>query len=443
MLLVFWVTACAGRAGSLIPASSAQNGSSLAATPEYLLRDALPTPIQHVVIIFQENRTPDDLFQGLPGADIATYGIDSNGNQVPLRSTSLAAPWDLGHDHWSFVRDYDNGKMDGFDKGLPASERLRPFAFAPASEVAPYQTMAKQYAFADRMFATNRGPSFPAHLYIVSGTAGDATMPGYLIRDNTFNGETGKGMAGGCDTPPTIITWTIRISDGANGPSHRPCIDRPVLSDFLGAKHVTWRYYQQGAGAGLWHAFNAIGHVRNGKDFANVIPSPERFLTDVKNGQLAGVSWVMPADNWSDHPSVNGTARGPAWVAALVNAIGESKYWKSTAILITWDDWGGFYDHVKPPTYNGVELGFRVPLVIVSPYARTAYVSHVEHEFASLLVFTEKAFGIPKGSLSSTDRRADDLFDSFDFTLPPRKFVPISAPPFKPGSRPGSSAEDP
>ncbi|HYL26198.1 MAG TPA: hypothetical protein VEW74_00115, partial [Candidatus Nitrosotalea sp.] len=82
-------------------------------------------------------------------------------------------------------------------------------------------------------------------------------------------------------------------------------------------------------------------------------------------------------------------------------------------------------------------------LVIVSPYARTAYVSHVEHEFASLLVFTEKAFGIPKGSLSSTDRRADDLFDSFDFTLPPRKFVPISAPPFKPGAIPGSSAEDP
>lgn len=444
LVLLSGLAACSGRGGSsLIPATGSAQSRLMDPTPTYLLRDALPTPIQHVVIVFQENRTPDDLFQGLAGADISPYGISSQGGAVPLRPTSLAAPWDLGHDHWSFDRDYDNGKMDGFDKNLPKSERLRPFAYAPAIEVDPYRQMARQYAFADRMFATNAGPSFPAHLYIVSGTAGDKSMTGYLIRDNTFNIETGKGVAGGCETPPQIVTWTIKISDGSPGPAHRPCIERPVLSDFLNAKGVSWRYYQDGRGPGLWHAFNAIEHVRNGKDFANVVGSPQQFLTDVTTGNLAGVSWVNPADRWSDHPSIYGTAKGPSWVAAIVNTIGKSKYWSSTAILITWDDWGGFYDHVAPPRYNSYELGIRVPLVIISPYTRKGYVSKVQHEFGSLLAFTEMTFGIPKGSLDSTDGRADALGDAFDFTASPRTFVPIRAPAFDPGVPPPSLREDP
>jgi phospholipase C len=207
--------------------------------------------------------------------------------------------------------------------------------------------------------------------------------------------------------------------------------------------NVSWRYYQNGGGAGLWHPFDAIKHVRYGKDYANVITRSQQILQDVHAGRLAGLTWVAPADAWSDHASKHGTAKGPAWVAAIVNAIGESSYWNSTAIFVVWDDWGGWYDHVPPPLYNSYELGFRVPLIIISPYARRGYVSKVQHEFGSLLAFSEETFGIPKGSLQDTDVRADDLKDPFDFSQRPRSFVPIKAPPFKPGSSQGPDDEDP
>ena len=113
-------------------------------------------------------------------------------------------------------------------------------------------------------------------------------------------------------------------------------------------------------------------------------------------------------------------------MAAVVNAIGKSAYWNDTAIFVTWDDWGGWYDHVTPPIYNAYELGFRVPLIVISPYAKNHYVSHPQHEFGSILKFTEKIFGLP--SMHTTDERADDLFDCFDFSQPPRKFRKIPAP---------------
>jgi phospholipase C len=151
----------------------------------------------------------------------------------------------------------------------------------------------------------------------------------------------------------------------------------------------------------------------------------------------------MPAsDAYSDHPGSR-SAKGPSWVAAVVNAVGQSQYWNSTAIFITWDDWGGWYDHVAPKMYNHFELGFRVPLVIVSPYAKAGYVSHRRHEFGSILRFSETVFGL--GSLGATDKRSDDLSDCFDFKTSPRKFVTIKAPPFNPGSdtTSGPDIEDP
>ncbi|HYL27796.1 MAG TPA: alkaline phosphatase family protein [Candidatus Nitrosotalea sp.] len=439
------LSACTGRGSApVLPAAGAASNLSVQNAGErYLMQPDLPTPIQHVVIVFQENRTPDYLFQGIPNADISQYAMDSRGNRVALHETSLAAPWDLGHGYGSFIKDWDNGKMDGFDAKMAEATRLRPFSYAPESEAQPYHDMAKQYVFGDRMFATNRGPSFPAHLYIVMGTAHDPTIRQYLVRDNPYSSVTGKAVPGGCDAPKTAVVHTIKISDGSDGPSPWACLDRPTLADLLDGKNVSWRYYQEGAGPGLWHGYNAINHIRYGKDWSNVVTSSAQFLTDVKAGKLAGVSWVMPAGPWSDHAGKNGTARGPSWVAAIVNTIGQSQYWNNTAILITWDDWGGFYDHVAPPNDNAYELGIRVPLVIVSPYAKKSYVSKVQHEFGSLLAFTEETFGIPKGSLTTTDMRADDLKDAFNFTQKPRAFIPINAPPFNPSAGPNAYYEDP
>ncbi len=133
----------------------------------------------------------------------------------------------------------------------------------------------------------------------------------------------------------------------------------------------------------------------------------------------------MPSGPDSDHAkTTDGT--GPSWVAGIVNAIGESKYWNDTAIFVTWDDWGGWYDHLKPPMYHTYELGFRVPLLVISPYAKHLYVSHKQHEFGSILKFVEETYGL--GSLKTTDVRSDDLADCFNFNQPPRKFHHIHAP---------------
>ncbi len=440
--LIAGATSCARQTQSFMsPLPQVAMAGAQGVGSDQVSQGALPTPIQHVIIVFQENRTPDYLFQGLRGADIATTATDYHGDVIRLRPVSLAARYDLGHMHNNFLTDYNNGKMNGFDKNQTPDNHLRPFGYAPAAEVQPYQDMAAQYVFGDRMFQSNQGPSFPAHLYIVSGTARDATIAPNLVKDNP-NG-TVNGKAGGCDSGAGSTVSTIDPGTGANGPSVFPCFDRPVLTDFLDAKGVSWKYYQQDLGAGLWHAFDAIKHVREGSDYANVVTPPQTVLADIGSGRLAGVSWVMPAYPWSDHAGTKSGAQGPSWVAAIVNAVGRSKYWKNTTIVVTWDDWGGWYDHVAPPIKNHYELGFRVPLIVISPYAKKGYVSKVQHEFGSILAYTEKTFGISKGALHTTDGRADDLMDAFDFTQKARTFQVIKSPPFAAGANANVNIEDP
>ena len=435
------LAACGGSPTSSpgLPQSNAANAS-----PSHL-RHAASSPITHIVIIFQENRTPDYLFQGVPGADIATTAVDSYGDTVQLQPISLTAAYDLSHGRGAFIDDYANGKMTGFDKKLPKKFHLRPFGYAPRSEVKPYYIMATNYVFADRMFQTNQSGSFPAHQYMVSGTSSALPTTSDDASSNGMNSKhVGKPAPVGCDAPSVSFVETIDPANGKAGPNAFPCFERPVLSDLLDTAGISWRYYQHDLGVGLWHAMDAISHVRYGPDYANVVTPSQAILTDISKGRLSGVSWVMPpSDEYSDH-SGSRSKKGPAWVSAVVNAVGQSRYWNSTAIFIAWDDWGGWYDHVAPPQYNAYELGFRVPLVVVSPYAKKGYVSHVQHEFGSILKFAEETFDL--GSLQTTDQRADDLMDAFDFNQNPRKFVPIPAPPFRPSSDtlPGSpNAEDP
>ena len=152
---------------------------------------------------------------------------------------------------------------------------------------------------------------------------------------------------------------------------------------------------------------------------------PSQVLDDIDAGTLANVVWITPTAAASDHAgTTNGS--GPSWVASVVNKIGQSKYWNDTAIFVTWDDWGGWYDPIMPQIYNSYELGFRVPLLVISPYAKRHYISTVQHEFGSILKFTEETFNL--GSLGTTDIRADDLSDCFDFSKAPSKFQRIAAP---------------
>ncbi|HEY1869022.1 MAG TPA: alkaline phosphatase family protein [Candidatus Cybelea sp.] len=166
-----------------------------------------------------------------------------------------------------------------------------------------------------------------------------------------------------------------------------------------------------------------VKHIVDGPDFRKVITPQKRFFADLKAGKLANFTWITPTCRDSDHPNCGG-GHGPAWIASLVNAVGESKYWDQAAIFVIWDDWGGLYDHVAPPYEDYDGLGFRVPLLVISPYAKRDHVSHVQYETASVLRFTEDLYGL--GSLAAADRRATSpASDCFDFHQKPRKFVPI------------------
>jgi phospholipase C len=206
-----------------------------------------------------------------------------------------------------------------------------------------------------------------------------------------------------------------------------PCFDHPTLMDLLNPRNIDWRYYTTGMSweNTLWTAPDAIRHLRFGPAWTKVIPFPAQLLVDIANGELPAVSWVIPSGQNSDHAGVN-QGTGPSWVAAVVNSIGNSPYWADTAIFITWDDWGGWYDHVAPPIYNYYEYGFRVPLIVVSPYAKARYVSHKMHDFGSILRFIEENFYLT--TLGYADSRADDLSDCFDFNQTPLKFQTIAAP---------------
>jgi phospholipase C len=385
--------------------------------------------VHHVVIIFQENRTPDNLFHGLPGADTVSFGLNSADEKIPLIPVKLNARYDIGHSHSSFSTAYHGGKMNGFNlerstcggkRGECPKLADRAYAYVPPDTVKPYFALAENYAFADRMFATQAGPSFPAHQYILSGTSTISKGSNFRASENPFS--PGQQFTGGCDSPKGSLVFLI---DGEGTESHQvfPCFDRPTLADLATAKGLTWHWYQQHSGPGIWNAPDAVKHIRDGPQFkADVVAPPSQIFTDIKNGNLANVVWVTPTAEASDHAgSTNGT--GPQWVASVVNAIGESKYWGGTAIFVTWDDWGGWYDHVAPPQYNAYELGFRVPLIAIGPYAKKGFISQKQHEFGSILKFTEQVFKL--GTLGTTDLRSDNLADCFDFLKKPRPFKPI------------------
>jgi phospholipase C len=387
-----------------------------------------PAVIRHVIIIVQENRTPDNLFQGLPGADIADSGYNSKGQKVILVPRPLADRYDLDHSHKGFLTEYNNGKMNGWDKvriNCPKGRTCHPtaFAYVPRAQMQPYFTMATTYTFADRMFQDNQGPSFPAHQFLIAGTSTNAVGSKLMAAENPlYPGLSGGWVLNGknCDGSPKAKVSMIDPL-GNETVVMRPCFEHPTLIDLLNAKGVSWRYYDAGNN-GYWSAPDAIKHLRFGPSWANVITPETTILKDISSGSLPQVSWVNPTCAESDHASCN-NGSGPAWVASVVNAVGKSKYWRDTVIFVTWDDWGGWFDHVKPIVLGSYEMGFRVPLIVISPYAKRGYVSHVTHQHASILKFVERNWGL--GTLGYDDSRADDLSDCFNFYQGPTKFVQI------------------
>jgi phospholipase C len=376
--------------------------------------------IKHVVIIIQENRTTDNLFNGFPGADTVMSAIKHDGTRVPLQQAALGDPIDPCHLQSCFVADYDDGKMDGWDDAR--EDGLTSYTYVRQSDIQPYWTLASRYTLADRMFQDNTGPSFPAHLYLIAGQA--ASIDG-LPFNNAYDGP---GAYWSCAAPPKTLVTTL-LPSGEKGPSVSPCQNFETLADDLEAHGHTWRSYAPAIGVDgfQWSAFSAIKHIFEvASEWSKVVSPETTVLADAQNGNLPDVTWVTPSLFDSDHGvSASPANGGPSWVASVVNAIGTSPDWNSTAIFITWDDWGGFYDHVLPPKIDYMGLGFRVPLIAVSPYSKHGYVSHVTHDFGSILRFAEETFQVP--SLGGRDATADDLRDMFDFTQAPQSFQTIQS----------------
>ena len=395
--------------------------------------------IQHVVLVIQENRSLDDFFATFPGADGATQGLmktPSGDQYVQLRKADLSEPCDFGHSWLTYRRDWDKGKMDAFNLeggGGRCSGKAGTavYQYVDPTQIAPYWSIAQQYVLADQLFATQGSGSFTAHQDLIAGgTMIDAKQTKSVV-------DFPSAKPWGCDAPAGTVT-SLLVANGTKKPLRQydkgpfPCFTYATLRDLLDAKTVTWKYYsprEPGGTGSLWNAFDAIQAVREGPEWTTNIAEPKQFFTDVSGGTLPSVSWIVPDSANSDHPG-NGSDTGPSWVASIVNAVGESSYWDSTAVVVVWDDWGGFYDNAPPPfmdQWGG--LGFREAMLVVSPYAREGassqpgYISHTQYEFGSILRFIEDTWGL--GRLGTTDTRATSIVDCFDFTQQPRSFTPI------------------
>ena len=385
--------------------------------------------ITHVIYIIQENRSFDNLFQGYPGADTVSQGMDSSGRTIALQPNSLADRYQIDHSAYAMFAACNgtgslpgtNCRMNGFNNeesyGGPSNPQ---YVYVPHNESKPYFDMAHEWVVGDRMFQSQLDESFVAHQYAIAAQAqSSADLPDSLI----------WGCAGG----PSDVVATITQDRNPYGSQQQACFDYVTLGDELDAAHLSWRFYavhyddDNGGNGGTWSGYQAVNHIFNGPDWKKDVISPNwKFIKDVRAGKLANFTWITPECAESDHNECGG-GYGPSWVSALVNTVGKSAFWNSTAIFVQWDDWGGLYDHVAPPfeDYDGV--GFRVPLLVISPYAKKNYVSHVQFETASVLRFAEDLYGLPQ--MAAADARANSpAADCFDFSRKPRAFVPIKAP---------------
>jgi phospholipase C len=457
LTLVAGIVACSGNAlNGLAP-----NGFVPFQRESRLLRNG---KIKHVVIVVQENRSFDNFFATFPGADGTKTGkaaampksiaaacasyhqhVVTQPTSIPLTRVSLmgdgfpnnfGANTDLYHIYSGYRLEYHNGAMNGFDltkdgaNGTGTPMCTYPYQYVNPTDIAPYWDIAKQYVLADHAFQTQASSSFTGHQDLIAGGTQIAWNEAIIDNPSYF--------PWGCDANKTVVTAIIKKGTGKvyryGGPF--PCLSYTTLRDLLDAKSVSWKFYamavqkesgpNHGDTPGIWSAFDAIKAVRYSSEWrTNVTRTNLTFFSDVSKHQLPAVSWITPDAVNSDHPEERSDT-GPSWVASIVNAIGQSSYWNSTAIVVLWDDWGGFYDHATPPPPRNWQggPGFRVPMLIVAAYTKP-HVEHTVYQFGSVLKFVEDVFQL--GSLGTNDQQSTSIGNAFDFRMSPRKFKAIQS----------------
>lgn len=337
------------------------------------------TPIKHVVILMMENHTFDSFFGRFPGANGMTLPQAPN----PMRS-------DNDHSAAALTSALDGGKMDEFPK--------RGYMQYTQADIPIYWAYAQQFGLGDNFFSTIAGSSTPNHVSMVASQSGG-------LDTTTFQQ--------GCSSQQNDLTYSRNPSTGASYWQY-PCYDINSLPQVLQQNGLSWKYYSEN------HLWNAPQLIKSTANSPNIINNTKQFITDVQSGQLADVSWLTPpAGDQSDHPpTLEQGAQN--YVVDQVNALMNSQYWTDTAMFITWDDWGGFYDHVLPPTIDALGLGPRVPVLVISPYAKKNYISHNLSEFSSFDKFVEDDFGLANLGQHDSLGQISDLMDYFDFSQTPQ-----------------------
>jgi phospholipase C len=444
--------------GSLFPIMNLRpallaTGLFFVTTGQGAAEDTAQIPINHIIYIIQENITFDHYFGTYPGAD----GIPADVKLAfrpggkpkfgPFHLAKTAIPHDLNHSWQAAQLAYDGGKMDGFlwaewpralhyywqgdvpkinpakiepvpglpgkggpifgakvvdgqlvgkrpnsaPTGRPPDWVLNTISYYDYHEIPNYWEYARRYTLCDRFFSSLTGPSEPNHLYTVAAQSGGLVNnpgPDIARKEAVYNFKT--------------------------------------LAESLQNKGVSWKYYDEKQNPrqhSLWNPLPGFKNFTpNGELMKNVLPLAD-FFDDIKRGQLPSVCWVVPTGPDSEHPPAD-SARGMWHVTNLVNAVMNSQFWKDTAIIITWDDFGGFYDHVAPPKVDKYGYGFRVPALVISAYARPGFIDHTQFDFTSPLKLIETRFNLP--ALTDRDRAANDMLTCFDFKQQPLPPDPIT-----------------
>ena len=354
------------------------------------------TPIKHVIVIVEENHTFDNYFgtypgaNGLNGSTPLPAAVSGQALVKPFYLNTTTVPgglcnsWDCAHTA------YDNGKMDGFVTAQASNLTMGYFDYY---QIPYYWDYASQFVLLDNFYSSVMGPSLPNHLYLVAGQSG---------------GLTSDASGGALSFNSTEV--------------HNNTFYFNSIVDELDANQVSWRYYAGGSSyLNNWNPMPAFASFQsNNSRMSNVVETTQ-FASDVANNRLPSVAWVMPeTDQASEHPPAN-VSLGEHDVVTTINTIMKSQYWNSSAIFLTFDDWGGWYDHVPPPQVDGLGYGFRVPCLVISPFARQGVVDHTQGDFTSITKFIESVFSLPP--LTTRDASASNLMEAFDFSQSPRNAI--------------------
>ena len=372
--------------------------------------------IQHVVIIVKQNKSFDHYFGTFPNADGATSGRLSTGQVVSLVHSSDVLPA-FCNSPYCYAGGANGGQMDRFDIMPYANQdgNLAAYSQMTEADIPNYFAYARRFVLADRMFSPQQAAGFPNQLLYIAATNGGAFENPYTPKN--------LPSVWGCDADPSTY---LKDWDAQGNISLKfPCFDFPTITDSIenSPAGLTWRFYgPQLLGKGYeWNPLDAINHIRNTSRWNQVV-SNTQFVRDALNGDLPTVSWIVPSSHDSEHagalPWGASACDGENWTVEQINAVMKGPLWNSTAIFLMWDDSGGFFDHVPPPSIGPYALGVRVPLLIISPYAKAGYVSHTQLSHYSTLKFVETIFNLP--ALTKLDGNSATMLDSFDFTQSPQ-----------------------